>query len=98
MFGINKSTKNATTTTGFKGKARKLVLVLGGVGLAGVLMSAAPAMASDRVEVRVEPGIVVGFHHHHRIWVPAHYELRTYYVNGYPATEQVFVPGHFIWR
>jgi hypothetical protein len=97
MFGINKNVKNATTTTGFKGKARKLVLALGGLGLAGVLMGAAPAMAHDVVQVGVEPGIVVGYHHH-RIWVPAHYELRTYYFHGRPVTEQVFVPGHFIWR
>lgn len=94
MFGINKNAK--TATTGFKGKARKLVLALGGLGLAGVLLGAAPAMANDRVDIRVEPGIAVALHHH-RLWVPGHYEFRTHYVHGCAVTVRVFIPGCFIW-
>ena len=107
MFGINTTTRK-TTTTGFKGITRKVILGLASLGLAGVLMGATPAMANDRGADRDRDVRHVDTDRHDdrrddrrddRIWVPDRYEVRTHVDHGCTVTDRVLVEaGHFIDR
>ena len=104
---IANTTTPTTRKPGKFTKARKLLLGLGGLTVAGILMGAAPAQARDR-----------GFERHDRefrhdviihrdfgpavvcdpvdivtdqIWVPARYEFETRWFHGHPFTERVLV-------
>ncbi len=103
---------NQTVSTPTRGgKFRKFLLGLGVLAVAGVTMSAAPAMANERGDDRgrVERHErIEEFRHDHRfiqrdvcdrVWVPARYEFRTIIDCGRTVTQRVCVEvGHWVIR
>ena len=89
-----KTTK--TQTSGFRDKARKALLGLGALAIAGVLAGAAPAMANDRGFDRHDDRRVPELRHD-RFWVPDRYEFRTHLERGRTITDRVLVEaGHWV--
>jgi len=90
-----KTTRNPIN--GIRNKARKVLLGLGALAIAGTLMSAAPAMANDRFDRpddRRPPEL-----RHDRFWVPDRYEFRTHFDGGRTIRDRVLVEaGHWVDR
>ena len=91
-------TARTTRINGFRGKARKVLLGLGALAIAGTLMRAAPAMANDRGFERHDDRGALELRHD-RFWVPDRFEFRRHDDHGRTVTERVLVEaGHWMER
>jgi hypothetical protein len=94
----DQTTAKTTRINGIRGKARKILLGLGVLAIAGTLMSAAPAMANDRGFERHDDRRIPELRHD-RFWVPDRYEFRTHDDCGRIVTDRVLVEaGHWVDR